>query len=118
MSRNATATRTARPSAAETPDVAAPERPAPSVALDLPLVTTTIRAPHFAIPAADAVTHVAREYIPSRGTALFYTGLAGTAVIGLIPWPVAAAVGIGTALAQRDKQHQPDSETLLGIGGP
>lgn len=107
MSSNATATRNARTQTApqaEQPDVA-PERPVPSVTLDLPLVTTTIRAPHFAIPAVDAVAKAAREHIPSRGTALFYAGLAGTAVVGLIPWPVAAAVGIGTALAQRDKQH-------------
>jgi hypothetical protein len=27
-----------------------------------------------------------------------------TAPVGLIPWPVAAAIGIGTALAQRDKR--------------
>jgi hypothetical protein len=103
MSKNGTATRNARAQTAQ-PDVA-PERPAPSVTLDLPLVTTTVRAPRFAIPAVDAVTNAAREHMPSRGTALFYTGLAGTAVIGLIPWPVAAAIGIGTALAQRDKQH-------------
>lgn len=107
MSRNATTTRSPRTQPApeaEQADVA-PERPTPSVTLDLPLVTTTIRAPHFAIPAVDAVTDAAREHLPSHGTALFYTGLAGTAAIGLIPWPVAAAVGIGTALAQHDKQH-------------
>ena len=111
MSRNATATRNAStqtpdPPAAvsEQPDPA-PERPAPSLTLDLPLVTATIRTPHFAIPAVDAVANAAREHVPSRRNALFYAGLAGTAAVGLIPWPVAVAVGIGTAMAQGDRQH-------------
>lgn len=111
MSRNATATRNAHtetPAPAEAASQQSgpePERPAPSLTLDLPLVTTTIRTPHFAIPAVDAVANAAREHMPSRRNALFYAGLAGTAAVGLIPWPVAVAIGIGTAVAQRDPQH-------------
>ena len=81
MSRNATA----------------PRASTPSFTLDLPLVTTTIRTPEFAVPAVKT----AQQHFPSRKNLPFYGGLAGTAALGLIPWSVAVAVGIGTAIAQR-----------------
>ena len=39
--------------------------------------------------------------LPSGKALLFYGGLAATAVAGIIEWPVAAAIGVGTALANQ-----------------
>jgi hypothetical protein len=37
------------------------------------------------------------------GRLLFYGGLAVGAVFGIIDWPVAAAIGIGTVIARRSR---------------
>jgi hypothetical protein len=42
------------------------------------------------------------ELRPS-GQLLFYGGLAGVAAFGIIDWPVAAAIGIGTVIARRSR---------------
>lgn len=109
MSKNATTTRNGctqgSPEAVSERPETAPECVAPSLTVDLPLMTATLRTPHFAVPAVDATANAVREHLPSRRSGLFYAGLAGTAAVGLIPWPVAVAIGIGTAIAQRDERH-------------
>jgi hypothetical protein len=75
-----------------------------SATLNLPFVTAQFRAPEVHLPSRDELAGVARgarSWLPSKGPALFYGGLAVTAVIGAIEWPVAAAIGVGTALASR-----------------
>ena len=39
--------------------------------------------------------------LPSGKSMLFFGGLAVTAAVGAIEWPVAAAIGVGSALASR-----------------
>lgn len=41
------------------------------------------------------------SYLPPPGRLAFYGGLGAAAVFGLIDWPVAAAIGIGTVVARR-----------------
>jgi hypothetical protein len=43
--------------------------------------------------------------LPSRKSLLFFGGLAATAVAGVIEWPVAVAIGVGTALASRGEAN-------------
>jgi hypothetical protein len=72
--------------------------------VNLPFLTAQFRAPDVHLPSRDELAGVARgarSFLPSKGPALFYGGLAVTAAIGAIEWPVAAAIGVGTALARR-----------------
>jgi hypothetical protein len=73
-----------------------------SATLDLPFVTAQFRVPD--LPGRDdlnAAVHKARSVLPSTKALLFYGGLAVTVVVGAIEWPVAAAIGVGSALASR-----------------
>ncbi|GAA1255906.1 hypothetical protein GCM10009609_18870 [Pseudonocardia aurantiaca] len=75
-----------------------------SATLNLPFMTAQFRAPELHMPGRDDLSGAARgvqSLLPSKGAALFYGGLAVTAVIGAIEWPVAAAIGVGTALASK-----------------
>jgi hypothetical protein len=72
--------------------------------LNLPFVTAQFRAPDLHVPSRDeigAVARGARSMLPSRSSMLFFGGLAVTAAVGAIEWPVAAAIGVGSALASR-----------------
>jgi hypothetical protein len=72
--------------------------------LNLPFVTAQFRAPDLHVPSRDeigAVARGARSMLPSGKAMLFYGGLAVTAAVGAIEWPVAAAIGVGTAMASR-----------------
>lgn len=75
-----------------------------SATLNLPFMTAQFRAPDLHMPGRDDLSGAARgvrSLLPSKEAALFYGGLAATAVLGAIEWPVAAAIGIGTALASK-----------------
>ncbi|MEB3366318.1 hypothetical protein [Saccharopolyspora mangrovi] len=50
---------------------------------------------------ASTVTAV-RGALPSREQMLFYGGLTAAAALSVIEWPVAAAIGIGAAVVQRN----------------
>ena len=72
--------------------------------LNLPFVTAQFRAPDLHVPSRQEVGDAARgawSMLPSGSSMLFYGGLAATAVVGAIEWPVAAAIGVGSALASR-----------------
>jgi hypothetical protein len=72
--------------------------------LTLPFMTAQFRAPDLHVPSRQEVGDAARgawSMLPSGSSMLFYGGLAATAVVGAIEWPVAAAIGVGTALASR-----------------
>jgi hypothetical protein len=72
----------------------------------LPFVTAQFRAPEVHLPGREQVEAAARSVgsvLPSPTTALFFGGLAVTVAIGAIEWPVAAAIGVGTALAARSE---------------
>lgn len=90
--------------------------------LDLPFVTAQFRAPDLHVPSRDEIGSAARgawSMMPSRSSMLFYGGLAVTAVVGAIEWPVAAAIGVGTALASRGAADpRPGGGTPAGTPGP
>jgi hypothetical protein len=78
--------------------------------VNLPFVTAVFHAPEVRVPGLrmpdradfDAAAHWFRDRVPQGKAALFYGGLAAVAVAGVIEWPVAAAVGLGTALAGQE----------------
>lgn len=82
----------------------ATERGGRTATLNLPFVTAQFRMPDLHVPSRDelgSAARGARSMLPSRSSTLFYGGLAVTAAIGAIEWPVAAAIGVGSALASR-----------------
>lgn len=93
-----------------------------SVTLNLPLVTAQFRAPDLHVPGRDEIGAAARgawSMLPSRSSMLFYGGLAVTAVVGAIEWPVAAAIGVGSALASRGAADpRPSGDAPAGPSGP
>jgi hypothetical protein len=75
-----------------------------SATLNLPFVTAQFRAPDLHVPSRQelgSAARGARSMLPSGKSMLFYGGLAVTAAVGAIEWPVAAAIGVGSALASR-----------------
>lgn len=81
--------------------------------LRLPFVTAYFHAPGLSAPKLPNGHQVAEatrpvwSLLPSPKETLYFGGLAITAIAGLIEWPVAAAIGVGTALA---RQGRPDPE--------
>jgi hypothetical protein len=75
-----------------------------SATVDLPFVTAQFRVPDLQPPSWEElgwVVHTARSMLPSGTSLLFFGGLAATAIAGIIEWPVAAAIGVGSALARQ-----------------
>ncbi|RCV57608.1 hypothetical protein [Marinitenerispora sediminis] len=63
-----------------------------------------IHVPAPSVPSGQEVARAGRsvaEHLPSPGQCAYYTGLGALAVFGVIEWPVAAAIGVGTAVARR-----------------
>ncbi|MEY9214117.1 hypothetical protein NI17_021375 [Thermobifida halotolerans] len=46
----------------------------------------------------------AADYLPPKDQFAYYAGLGALAAFGVIEWPVAAAIGVGTAIARRPQQ--------------
>ncbi len=76
--------------------------------VNLPFVTATFRIPEMTLPQVrlpnrqdvDDAVQTAQPYLPSPQQAAYYGGLAALATIELIEWPVALAIGAGTAVVQ------------------
>lgn len=94
--------------------------------VNLPFVTAEFRAPHMPRLSAPSMPRVsmphvsmpnrralgegigaARNRLPSSARAAYYGGLAIMAALQLIEWPVAVALGVGTALAGRATSSVP-----------
>jgi hypothetical protein len=74
--------------------------------VNLPFVTAQFRAPDLHLPKPKpqeigAALQTARSFLPPPRQALYYGGLALMAALEVVEWPVAAAIGVGTALAGR-----------------
>lgn len=78
--------------------------------VNLPFVTAEFRAPEIHLPTlpvrapdrsdlSGAVSAV-RAHLPSPGQVAYYAGLGALGVLEIIEWPVALAIGVGTAVAQ------------------
>lgn len=86
------------------------EGPRRTATVRLPFVTAEFKAPELHVPrppappsgkeVADA-GRVAVSYLPPPERLAYYGGLGALAVLGVIEWPVAAAIGAGTVIAQR-----------------
>ncbi|MGI8312932.1 hypothetical protein [Saccharopolyspora hattusasensis] len=50
-----------------------------------------------------------RTHLPSAAQAAYYGGLGALAALSIIEWPVAAAIGIGTVVAQRSRSGSSES---------
>lgn len=71
----------------------------------IPLLTPQVKVFHVpAPPAVGAVAEAGRSvasHLPPRDQLVFYGGLGAMAAFNVISWPVAAAIGVGTAIARR-----------------
>lgn len=85
----------------------------------LPFVTAEFRMPQFRLPTVsrrevtDAAGAVASAAPPPEQLA-YYGGLGLLAVLELIDWPVAVAVGAGTVIAQRARRQGQHSQPEAG----
>ena len=80
--------------------------------VELPFVTAQFHAPEVRVPGREDVTSAAnavRAQLPSRDHALFYGALGLSAAFAVIDWPVALAIGVGTALVSRGSDQQASS---------
>ncbi|WP_285773578.1 hypothetical protein [Microtetraspora sp. NBRC 13810] len=112
--------------------------------LDLPFLTVQLRSPDVRMPSVhlpdmklpemhmpemhmpdmrmprvnrQEVGHavdVARSFLPPPERIVYYGGLGALAVFGLLEWPVAAAIGAGTLIAQRARSGERGKETARG----
>jgi hypothetical protein len=93
--------------------------------LDLPMLTIQIRRPELRMPHVEMphvemprvpmphigkqeIGHyvdVARTFIPPPERVAYYGALGALAVFGVVDWPVAAAIGAGTIIAQRGRRQ-------------
>jgi len=81
--------------------------PAQLAAISLGPLTFQLRDPIHPVTEA-------RRILPSKGARWYYGALAATGLLGIIEWPAAIAIGIGTALAGKGEtrfytEHRPGS---------
>lgn len=74
------------------------------VNVPLPVLTPHLKTVHVPTPGMTYVEDAGRivaAYLPPPGRLAFYGGLGIAAVAGVLDWPVAAAIGVGTVVARR-----------------
>lgn len=116
----------------EPAEAAARKRAAPArtATVNLPFVTAEFRVPDIHLPKphvpsrgeVSGAMNVAKSSLPKPERLAFYTGLGVLAVVGAIEWPVAAAIGVGTVIAQRAVRARRKSDEgwpagMAGEGG-
>jgi hypothetical protein len=57
-------------------------------------------------------------FLPPPGRLAFYGGLGLAAVVGVLDWPVAAAIGIGAVVARRTGQARSRRGTTTRVRSP
>jgi hypothetical protein len=86
--------------------------------LNLPFMTAQFRAPDLRGRRSGELggaARGARSLLPSPKAVLYFGGLAAVAALEIIEWPVAVAIGVGTALASRgDLDPLPPREQASG----
>ncbi|MFC6581350.1 hypothetical protein [Planomonospora parontospora] len=81
-------------------------RAAGALTLTLPMITLEFRPPRVGGREVGRVVGAARAFLPalpSRERLAYYGGLGALAAFGLVEWPVAAAIGVGTVIARRSR---------------
>ena len=76
------------------------------LAFDTPVMSLRIHRPHLRLPRlstepAERAARAARAALPPPARLAYYGGLGAAAALGAIEWPVAVAIGVGTAIGQR-----------------
>ncbi|GGO21815.1 hypothetical protein GCM10010116_43930 [Microbispora rosea subsp. aerata] len=109
-----TTPRTPAPAPAPSPEKKEEHRP--QLDLNLPFLRIQLRAPEMHMPhvgmphiSGRDVGHamdVARTFLPPPERIMYYGGLGALAALGILEWPVAAAIGAGTMIAQRAKSRE------------
>lgn len=100
-------------SSAKSPTRSSTTQQSSGASIPVPYVTAQLHTTKIPLPAISlpeipgregvASTVVAvRDALPSRDQLLFYSGLTAAAALSVIEWPVAAAIGIGAAVMQRN----------------
>jgi hypothetical protein len=90
-------------------------------AVPVPVVMPRVKVMHIPLPTrglsyvGDA-GRVAAAYLPPPDRLAFYGGLGAAAVIGIIDWPVAAAIGIGTMVARRALGRRGSAQGARTVG--
>ncbi|WP_433425243.1 hypothetical protein ACQP1V_20135 [Microtetraspora malaysiensis] len=82
--------------------------------LNLPMVSLQfhrpqmphVEMPHMSRQEVGHAVDVARSFLPPPERVIYYGGLGALAVFGVLEWPVAAAIGVGTMLAQRGRTEE------------
>ncbi len=86
----------------------------------IPVVTPKVKVMKMHVPArgmgmsyvGDA-GRLAASYLPSADRMAFYGGLGLAAIVGILDWPVAAAIGLGTMIARRTFRREPRRPSAL-----
>jgi hypothetical protein len=76
--------------------------------VSLPGVEATFHQPDHYIPTGEDLANAVgtvRGYLPSPQMAAWFGGLGLLAALSVIEWPVAAAIGVGTVVAQRARSQ-------------
>lgn len=82
--------------------------------VNLPGVSAEVHLPDHYIPTRDDLAGAAgsvRQYLPSREMTAWLGSLGALAAFSVIDWPVAAAIGAGTVIAQRAGAAAPRSRS-------
>lgn len=84
--------------------------------LNLPFVRIQVRPPEFRLPHielpqvsrrdVEQAVDIARSFLPPPERLAYYGGLGALALLGVLDWPVAAAIGAGTMIAQRTRAQE------------
>ncbi|MFC0864470.1 hypothetical protein ACFHYQ_19445 [Sphaerimonospora cavernae] len=116
MTVTQTTPQTSRGASDATATPAAAEEPGRQFNLNLPFVRIQVRPPelhlpHIGLPHVSRhdvgqAVDIARTFLPPPERLAYYGGLGALAVLGLIDWPVAAAIGAGTLIAQRTRAQE------------
>jgi hypothetical protein len=74
------------------------------ISVPVPIVIPRLKVYHPPVLGPSSVGQAGRSVagrLPPPERLAFYGGLGAAAVVGVIGWPVAAAIGVGTAIARR-----------------
>lgn len=126
MSAETTRTARKRPEGGQ-PEATPEERPQErSVTLNLGFLRTQVRVYDLRLPrvqapsraqAAKAVAAV-RSALPTPRQAVVFAGLGLAALVELIEWPVAVAIGLGSAVLNPGEHEQKENEQRRSETGP
>jgi hypothetical protein len=95
-----------------------------ALTLNLPMITLKVRKPelpsmHLPDVGRDVghAVDTVKTFLPPPERIMYYGGLGVLAAVGMIEWPVAAAIGVGTMIAQRARGQRQGERVQPAAGG-